>query len=341
MLYWPVVTALLKRNTDMRPILMVQMYAAVEVGMRVYYNCPLSGDSFEANAFFRKYRGRRGTIVGFRTEYVGPLDRKGRPPGAYYRLGSINVRFEGDDVERSGLNLAHFVLLSPTSTRSEPPPAYQRAGDLPRPILFYPGDIVCKTDDVFSTPRTVTGVRVFEDGILEYTLAETAETRAQRDKTAAEYRSAGHIPFGSSMSASEHCRGHDLTLLTAGNVRWLYTDPAQMHFDSPEEEVLFWAQDGLSAIVYSNNTSIPVWEYNFKQARELVSRGDGDLMVGCVRQRHTVLFDGTGNYIITRRLYPQFEQYRDRVRQLALSLKTSPMGLDSRASTNTARLPRD
>lgn len=137
----------------------------IEVGMRVRYDCPGSGDSYESDRFFKKYEGRTGIIVGFPTEFVAPLDMQGRLPGVYYTTRGINVRFDGEGETHPNLNIQHFVLLSPAQTIDPTtPPTHQRAGDLPQPIFFYPGDIVYKTDDLFRQPRRVERVSIGKDG---------------------------------------------------------------------------------------------------------------------------------------------------------------------------------
>ena len=144
----------------------------IDVGMRVYYDCPgMSGDSFEADRFFRKYQGGEGTIVGFPSEFVLPLDVKGRLPGTYYTTGSINVQFDGEEKVHEGLNIKHFVLMSPANTtKLNVPLTHQRADDLPNPIRFYPDDVVCINDDPEKNERVIMQVRITDDGTLQYCL---------------------------------------------------------------------------------------------------------------------------------------------------------------------------
>jgi len=312
-------------------ILRIDACLKVEVDMKVYYDCPhMSGESFKADAFFRKYKGAYGTIVGFSTEYVGPLDSKGRLPGTYYRPGGIDVQFDGEDEVHTGLNIDHFVLMSPTSTVDlDIPLTHQLAGDLPNPIRFYPGDVVCKTDDLLRAQRIVERVSVNDDGKLVYTLAETVDDRTAREKEDEERnqkaREDGHMFAGlmPSFARTEHCSGEQLELITAGNIHWLYVDSSKMQFGSPEDEVHFWARDGLSKTVYGESGMVPVWEFPFEKARQMLEAGNGDIIVRSHEFENVKIVGKSGDHQV-RRLHACFGEHRDRVRTLALGLETPP-----------------
>lgn len=312
-------------------ILKMNACLQVEVGMKVYYDCPhTSGESFQADNFFRKYKGSTGTVVGFSTEYVEPLDIKGRLPGVYYRSSGISVQFDGEDQVHEGLNIGHFVLMSPAKTVSpDTPLTHQRAGDLPHPILFYPGDVVNKADDLLCIERLVERVSITKEGIPVYTLAETEEDRnareAEDEAQRKEARDRGSIlaSMRSSLERTEKCYGKELKMLKPGNVHWLYNDPSKMRFTSPKDEVYFWARDGLSSTAYQKGGLHPVWEYSHEKARELLEAGEGDLIVRCKTYKNVKVSERDGDHKL-RRLLDCFAEHRDCVRSLALNLETPP-----------------
>lgn len=316
-------------------ILKMSAYLRIEVGMKVYCNCPpMSMEDPESDRFFRNYGGRTGTVVGFSTEYVGPLDSKGRLPGVYYRPGGISVQFDGEEKVFPNLNINHFVLVNQATTVDlDMPLTHQWAGDLPNPIEFYVGDIVHKVDDLLRQERTVTRVTVNDNGIPVYTLAETEESRVLRmealEQCNQERREKGDMILWPRMSSarSEDCFGDELALVTAGNIHWLYVEPARMHFDSAEEEVYFWARDGLAERVFSGGDMSPfshiAGEFSLEEARRMLEDGEGDLIVRLREFKNLEIIGRSGDYM-ARLLHPCFEQYREHVRSLALALETPP-----------------
>lgn len=328
------ISALLKMNA----------FVQVAEGMRVYYDCPtMSGEDFRSDQFFRENKGKTGLVKGFPEKFVGPLDSKGRLPGVYIKPGYIHVQFEGEEKVHQGLNLHHFILLDVGQTVV--PKAsleHQKVRDLPEAIEFWPGDQVCKANDLLRTVRFVEDVRIGDDGALIYVLAETAEAKQQRqDEKEAEIARrreearksddplAG-FPLGLGLMdhpRTEHCKVNDLTLVMRGNIYHLYHDPAQLAFSSPEDEVGFWAKGGISTTVYGGGNHMPRWEWPLDKAKEMVENGEGDLVIAS-KQYKNVIVTGRGGDFKVLKLHSCFAQHRERVRALSLSLANPPVEED-------------
>ena len=314
----------------------LQALVLLREGMRLFYDCPaMSGESFEADDFFRKYQGKTAIIASFPTTLVGPLDRKGRVPGLYLKNKSINVQFEGEEEVHYGLNLHHFVLLDPTTTvTDEEYDAAQRVGDLPRSVEFYPGDRVRKSDDLLQTRRIVQEVKFNDKGELLYVLAETQEDTEQRSAGKAAERAAERekndadphrfpMMVGFSLhdfKRTEICTGSNLILLERGPIYFLYNEPEKLSFTSAEEELSFWAHDGLSKTFYGPRRAIPKWEWSLETAREYVTQGMGELIL--VSRMSALRGNDSKPWYTVRRLHACFHQYRERVRKLALAVMT-------------------
>lgn len=278
----------------MNGVALLKIRALVEVkeGMRVYYDCPtMSQESFEANKFFGENRGKTGFVKGFSEEFVGPLDSKGRLPGVYINPGCIHVQFEGEETVHRNLNLNHFILLAVGQTvGSEALPEYQKVRDLPEIIEFWPGDKVFRSDDLLQTTHLVKKVLIGDAGEPSYCLDEY-------------YKASG------------------LTLLSRGNVYHLYNDPTKLSFTSSEDELNFWAGDGISRQVYSNR--LPYFEWSLETAKEMVEKGGGDLVIASKS-----VVSGRDVAFKVLKLCPPFAQHRDRVRELSLGLITSNVEKD-------------
>ncbi|MEK7510932.1 MAG: hypothetical protein AAB582_01710 [Patescibacteria group bacterium] len=315
----------------------LQALVLLREGMRLFYDCPLKGDSFEADNFFGKYKGKTAIIASFPMVFVGPLDSKGRLPGMYLKSKSINVQFEGEEQVHYGLNLHHFVLLDPTTTVTDAEyEAAQRAGDLPRPVEFYPSDTVRKGDDLLQVPRVVQEVQFNDKGGLLYVLAETQEAKDQRKaekdaRLAEEWEKLKANPdrlprmlfSGHDFPQTETCKGSNLVLIERGPVYFLYNEPEKLSFASPEEELNFWAHDGLSRTFYDSRHGVPHWEWSLEMAREILGRGEGDLILSS-RPSRSRSGEMTPRYTV-RKLHPCFDQYRGRVREIALSVTEPPL----------------
>ncbi|MDQ1300029.1 MAG: hypothetical protein QG636_697 [Patescibacteria group bacterium] len=312
----------------------MQALVVLREGMRLFYDCPsMSGESFESDNFFRKYKGKTGIIAGFPITLVGPFDSKGRLPGSYLTPGYMHVRFEGEEEFHQSLNLHHFVLLDPTTTvTDEEFDEAQRSGDLPHPILFYPGDTVYKQDDLLQVRRVVQEVKFGTAGIPLYVLSETSEATERRmadkaadhaEREARREASPDNLPLLSGFCShdrpeTETCEGTNLVLLERGHSYYLYHDPSKLSFASAEEELDFWSQDGLSKTFYGPRRLFRTWEWSLAQARALLEEGKGDLIVTS-RMPRGRRDDSEQKYTV-RILHAGFAEYRDRVRQLALSI---------------------
>ncbi len=309
-------------------ILGIKAYVQVKIGMRVYYDCPHgSSCDYKSDSFFKSNREKTGIITGFEEVYVGPLDSDGRLPGVYQKTGVIQVRFDGEE-ESHLLNSNHLILLSeavsvPSKNLLVPEPLH----DLPNPIEFYPGDIIYKADDLLQTPRIVANVKIQDDGTVVYNVCETKEEQAYRkkqdSKKAQEGRAAGYVSFGDmfSFQRTDQCAADELHLISYGNVHHLYTNPSKMKFDSPEEEISFWAQREISETVYSDSPMGRKYRYEYPRelAQELVREGKGDFILASREYENINLVGRSGDHTV-RRLRPIFAKHRERVRKLAETL---------------------
>lgn len=310
-------------------------FVVLREGMRLFYDCPaMSGESYAADNFFRKYQGKTATIASFPTTPVGPFDRKGRLPGMYLSPGSINVQFEGEEEVHEGLNLVHFVLLDPTTTVSyDEYERAQRVSDLH--LLFYPGDAVHKSDDLLRGPRVVQEVKFAQNGEPLYTLAETSEATEQRKAAKAAEREEERAKreanpdrlsmmlfSGHDYPLTETCDGASLVLIERGPTYFLYNDPSKLAFASTEEELSFWAEDGLSKTFYGKRPAIFNWKWSLEKAREIVEQGKGDLILASTRSASRYA-DDTPKYTV-RTLHSCFDQHRSRVRELTLATAAPP-----------------
>ncbi len=311
----------------------VQMEACIElqIGMRVRYNCPLMSEDYQSQQFFQKYRGREATIVGFSTQAVSILDKHGRPPGIYYNDSNVDLRFDGEDEVHKRIKLMHLVLVS-SATTAEPKVAFshQRAGDLPSPILFYPGDVVYKYDDLLRTEREVSHVEVDNEGKPTYYLRETElerdirlQEQARRQKEVEDNDRPFMFP-NVSPPRLEGVSGEGIGLLRPGNLHLLYTKSGDMQFETPEEEVTFWSQDGLSEVTYRGRGIDLDAECTYEEARRLLEAGEGDLVVRSRGYGGTKVVGRRVDHKVLR-LHDCFAPYRDRVRSLSLSLSEAPI----------------
>ncbi len=306
------------------------MTACVElrVGATIEYDCPFgSSEDYKSDRFFKKYRGKRATITGFPMEYVGPLDREGRMPGTYYRAGGVYAQFEGEE-EIHALKVIHCLLVSQTTTLAHTDHLQsQRAGDLPYPVLFYPGDVVAKNDDLLGAERVVESVEMQGGGTALYVLAESEDARRAREKEAEERKKRAtaegrwHAGVTCSIPRTERCGAEALRLLREGNVRRLY-EGRQLHFDSPEDELRFWAQEGLSRPVYPGDG---FWFFNdLSTVQNMLENGAGDLALREERNTVEVFDKHPERRYIVRRIHDCFDARRGRVRTVALEFQDPP-----------------
>lgn len=236
----------------------------LEPSCRLYYDCPLKGDDWRANEFFDKYRGRHATFIGYHEHLVGPLDYRGREPGRYINTEFINVRFDGEDCAHR-LDVQHFVVddTNPDHVQlAEAATDDQRLGDLPHPILFYPGDtvrFVNKPEDCLSNNlRIVRGVFLSSpfanDGVPRYGVGETSEEISERKGARLREANVGRLSNKTHFHSVHvplcwNVTGTNLTLIERGNVWALYHNPDLLSFISDEGELEFWGQDGICRYV--------------------------------------------------------------------------------------------
>jgi hypothetical protein len=315
----------------------------VGVGARVYYDCPhMSGEDYRSDEFFRKNRGKTGVLKNFCERIVGVLDSRGRLPGVYVDPKCINVQFDGEEKVHTGLNIAHFVLIGGGETVGPDTDLNdQKIRDLPHPLMFWPGDLVRKTNDLLHTVRAVEEVLI-EDPV-RYALAETVEERKKRESdleadVAQRQEAAGKSGdpmafFGIGLARMtdfpriERCAGEELALLERGNVHHLYNDPERLAFASPADELLFWAQDGVSHTVYDEREALPRYEWSLNEAKQLVQDGAGDLVIASKEFKNVIITGRRGEFKV-RKLHRCFSQHRERVRMLSLSLTEPPTEAD-------------
>jgi hypothetical protein len=281
------------------------------------------GDDAESDAFFRKYRHKTATIVGFGETYVGLLDKNGRPPGVYIKPNSVHVRFSGERHVHQNLNLSLFVLVGPATTvKAEPDLLSGKVSDLPHPILFYPGDVVKKNN--YPEPRIIESVDVDDTGKVFYFLSERKEDKEKREEENARLRDEHKKKTTDFLERlfpptrdyqEEKYLGKQLKLVRRGNMYCLYSGAGRLAFDSHDDELAFWSQDGISETVFGGHDSIMIFEWSFEGAFKKFEKREGDIIVmsgepykdvrGITRERFTL-----------RKLLPPFKRYRRRVRAL-------------------------
>jgi hypothetical protein len=230
--------------------------------------------------------------------------------GVYY-TGGLKVQFEKDDTvyDKLNLNLNHFVVVGPAEIFPDETDNF--VSGLPEDPDFYPFDVVAKQGDLLAEPRLIVSVDYNQGGQLVCDLADTEDMervrhtkeRAERDRTKTEGLWYPSITFNS----GESINADRLLLVERGNVYWLYHDYTKLNFASSEEELGFWAIDGISKVVHLDQG----WRFSLKRAREIVASGDGDIVI---ESRHATR--ETSGYEV-RRLHDIFKQHRDRVRVLA------------------------
>lgn len=314
--------------------LRMQAFVQVKPGMKVVFDCPFGGDDWESDEFFHVYRGRVATIIGFGEDYVGPLDQQGRSPGTYAKKNSINVCFLGEKKVHYNLNRGLFVLLDPTVSveLADEKSLFGRMGDLPHPILFYPGDTVCvKGDDEV---RSIASIEFDEHGDISYVLTERQVDREKREAQNHAQREAHNkeakvwldklLPPREIPPTKKTCTASQLSLVQKGNVRRLYSGKHDFVFSSPQEEIAFWMQKGVSETVYGGYRGM-VYEWPEKEALKKFKKGECDIMELRPSSGSTVIFDpdtpsSTIPYkFVLRKLLPFFKKYRRRVRALSRS----------------------
>ncbi len=259
-------------------VVSIRAFLELRVGMHVHCIMTVHNDP-ESCGFVQRFSGECGTIMGFSTTTIGPLDVLGRMPGVYLNPNGIHVRFDGEKEIHKDLNVSMFHLISAAKPKSyEGPLSHQRISDLPSPIPFYPGDIVKYKGEDRSVDIVIYKGSGFKIGFKD------EPTWFHPEK---------------------------LQFVHGGNVRWLYTDPSKMSFDSPEEQIRFWSHGGISKHVYSGGTALGSIQAHTKEdALKLAPRLKGDIVA---ESPHFA-----GKYIV-RQLHSCFAEHRRRVRKLTLA----------------------
>lgn len=290
----------------------VRACVAVEPGMKVYYDCPRSVWEYAPNHdFYERYRGKIGIVQGFPTEYVAPLDSRGRLPGVYVRPGYINVKFESENVVQKGLDVNHFIFLDVMKPcRPLLDLDFQKVRDLPHRIEFYPDDLVRVKNHL--KPTSIEDIEINHDGELTYV------TRS---------------PISKRSAFTQRNQSKEIKLIERGNVYRLYENPEKLLFQSRDQEIVFWARSGVSERITRGN-AIPRWEWNYQDARQMIHDGVGDIIVAVQRDRTFDLLPKHGDYVVLR-LHNCFNAHRSRVRKLSLKIGQPPL-LDRAISLSAA-----
>jgi hypothetical protein len=299
----------------------VLIRAALELrpGCRLRYDHPAPEDLFSKDPI---RNGRLATFAGYGHKLVGPLDFKGRAIGRYIDLDKIDVRFDGEEQVRESLSLCHFVVIDDDPSHVRPAKdadECQCVGHLPHDLLFYPDDIVRfrakPVARLSDEPRTVGEVFLTEPfttgGIPRYNVAETdAEFEKRKEGLRKEKR-----PFllSNPDRGSWSVLGESLELVLHGNVWALYRDPGALAFDSEEEELLFWARDGIARLVPgSGEPGSESPGCSLEHAWKLFTSGEADVIVP---EKAFALPDGAARYGV-RRLHERWSSYRKWARDL-------------------------
>lgn len=302
----------------------------LQPGARLYYDCPIRGDSFEANRFFEKHRGKEAEFVGYAEELIGPLDHRGRIPGRYINPEAVIVRFDGE--ESRSLNIRHFVVLETCAAVFADGDSAGRLGDLLHPALFYSDDIV-RADDpqqrINNDERMVGEVLVGKEefapgGVPRYFVMETD---AEYEARMAGLKAKSEAHKGAWVNAFLHkersgCNmpADYLALVRHGNVWALYEAPDLLSFENDEKEATFWARDGVSKRLSGKQTEEAgdmvgamryAYGYPLALAYQLFESGEADLIL----LSNLTPPKGQPGYII-RRLHDCFGEHRPRVRAL-------------------------
>jgi len=300
----------------------VQIKALVELtpGDRLFYDCPNMGGDWKSDVFFKAYRHKIATFVGYLETFVGSEDYMGREPGRYLDPKGIRVMFDGETEVRS-LNYYHFVLL-PEGYSGEDLDHWlksQRLGPLPEEIAFAPLDLVCFVDDLLKTPRRVKEVCVdSETGATSYRLLSTKEEhegyKRGIGKKSKEDRPLSFTIF-ETPPANEFTRHacSELVLLDRGPLSLLRSGASADEIGSALEDrsdaLAFWTY-------YARGESLPdsARPRSLAQAIEMVEQGN----IVFINDHDGVLVDRGHRVIDLYRIKPKFEKYAEHVRELSL-----------------------
>lgn len=292
------------------------------LGAEVIVNLTIT-ENHHAKEFKEQFNGQVAKVVDFEPVYVGPLDSRGRLPGVYpgeqicIKLGNGRTQW----VRPNMLILNEMVT---TRARSRLPVAVWKP--LPHAIRYYPGDIVRRQSDPQKERRTITHLDIRQaNGKVVYYLSESTDGKARREASRAsameEEAKASFMPL-LNLPQSEPCDGAGLRLVSRGNVYRLYNSPEKLRFNSDHEELVFWAQSGVSGLVcYGGLLSKDRSDWTLEDAQAALGRGEGDLITK--PQQLQCLIDRNGDYHV-HLLHARFVVHRKRVQSLMARLKEVP-----------------
>jgi hypothetical protein len=307
--------------------LVMKAHVQIHVGMRVQYDCPVGGDDYRSDEFFNKHRGKKGTIMGFKKRFVGPL--MSQLPGVYADPRALSIRFDGSDEVYPSLKVDHFVLISPTEAHR--PVAYEESFE---PIFFgaYPGDTVL--DLLENVERNVYSISFdTESGVARYSLEPTESEEAERkSKQAAmlkESRESGEIMCFGYMAYSSprplYRTEAEIQVLKKSIVHKFYTQPTTFlsgnHFESTEDEALFWTRSGIAEACATQYREIiggyPVYDCSLKDAHALLDVGTAHIVLK--------VDDEPMPTYQAFRVYEHFSQFIPHVRALGMQTRDAPV----------------
>ncbi len=243
-------------------------YVMMMAPVHLHVGCPLD------------YLGKRVTFVRYAEVLMGPLDPMGRRPGRYTDRENMIVRYSDGDL-RVPVKDVRFV-----DTYPKPPAAHiqngvgevERLGDLPYPIELWPGDRI-KDYGRNKEWFTVSAISFGDDGKPVYELWNDSGLV----KLILHYKPSGGW-------------------LDRGNIYLLYNDPEHLTFGSDEEEIVFWAREGISVCGLGRGGGQPMWP-----CMDFFDKGHIDLIT-----RHPK----NESFFCTYKLHSIFAEHRPRVRAL-------------------------
>lgn len=296
---------------------LVRAFVQVMPGMRVQYLPPPygGGEDYRSDRFFEDHYGKKGTVTNFVEELVGPFDFQGRLPGVYADPDSIKVVFDNDQEERR-LKYVHLAVIGdhPSLAEKELLQSWYRLRDLPKPIAFYQGDIVCKKDDLLKVGYEVVEVTYDDVGHQQLTLKDSDAIV----KRAEERKNGTFNPLFAGIMPTFGLAADEATLVKEGPVRLLYENRIdEVVFASSREAMEFWTEQALSKVVYPAHRKIRhmIW-YDLDNARIAVADGHGHFFMED-RLRDVFVEEPKSQRYHVYRLHSQFAMHAERAAHAA------------------------
>ncbi len=224
---------------------------AIPGATRVRYEfCVLADELIHLQDYFDKRAKSEGLVVGYEYSYQGPGGHRSPPPGTYTR----NTKFpEGFIVQPDGggplvcVPIENAELISgyghAIPRRHSMSREQQRIGDLPKPIIAYPKDLVRFKEDAPGVERNVVSISFTGLGTPVYAVCRTpaevvAENASRENAAKGTHRGWIVCPDGDIHS---YVREEAIELVRRGNVYHLFHGaPDDLSFDSLRDEVDFW-----------------------------------------------------------------------------------------------------